>query len=83
MARTDPQLNFRPPAHLKERLERAAAQNNRTLTGELIARLEASLDAETSSIRELERRVVALESLSAQPLEYFRNSPAPRRLPQE
>jgi len=42
MARTDPQLNFRIPTELKERLEAAAAENKRSLTGELIARLEQS-----------------------------------------
>lgn len=42
MARTDPQLNFRIPADLKARLEAAAEKNQRTLTGELVARLEAS-----------------------------------------
>lgn len=42
MARTDPQLNFRIPAELRERLEAAAKENNRSLTGELIARLESS-----------------------------------------
>lgn len=42
MARTDPQLNFRIPADLKARLETAAEKNQRTLTGELVARLEAS-----------------------------------------
>lgn len=42
MARTDPQLNFRIPAELKSRLEDAAVKNQRTLTGELIARLEES-----------------------------------------
>ncbi|MFC4924554.1 Arc family DNA-binding protein [Delftia deserti] len=46
MARTDPQLNFRIPAELKERLETAAAENKRTLTAELVARLEASLNSE-------------------------------------
>ena len=43
MARTDPQLNFRIPAELKKRLEKAAAENQRTLTAELVNRLEHSL----------------------------------------
>ena len=42
MARSDPQLNFRIPADLREMLETAAKENNRSLTGELIARLQAS-----------------------------------------
>lgn len=43
MARTDPQLNFRIPVELRERLEAAAARNKRSLTQELVERLEASL----------------------------------------
>ncbi|PWB21312.1 Arc family DNA-binding protein [Comamonas sp. JNW] len=46
MARTDPQLNFRIPAELKERLEAAAVGNKRTLTAELVARLENSFRSE-------------------------------------
>lgn len=52
MARSDPQLNFRIPLELRERLEAAAARNKRSLTQELVERLEASLaesgDAGTS-----------------------------------
>lgn len=43
MARTDPQVNFRMPADLKSRLEDAAKQHGRSVTQEIIARLEASL----------------------------------------
>lgn len=42
MARSDPQLNFRIPVDLRERLETAAAHNKRSLTQELVERLEAS-----------------------------------------
>lgn len=42
MARTDPQVNFRIPADLKEKLEDAANKNNRTITAELILRLEST-----------------------------------------
>lgn len=42
MARTDPQLNFRIPFELRDRLDEAATENNRSLTRELIARLEQS-----------------------------------------
>ena len=42
MARTDPQVNFRIPADLADRLKEAAAANNRTLTAELVHRLESS-----------------------------------------
>lgn len=44
MARTDPQVNFRIPASLKEKLEAAAFENKRTLTAELISRVEASFE---------------------------------------
>ena len=44
MARHDPQVNFRIPAELKERLELAAKENNRSLTAELINRLDESLN---------------------------------------
>lgn len=50
MARTDPQLNFRIPAELKARLEDAAVKNQRTLTGELIARLEQSFDTRDTDL---------------------------------
>lgn len=45
MARSDPQMNFRIPVELKEQLELAAKDNNRSLTAELINRLDESLNA--------------------------------------
>ncbi|MDF4024115.1 Arc family DNA-binding protein [Luteibacter sp. PPL201] len=42
MARTDPQVNFRIPLDLNEKLKRAAAANNRSITAELVHRLEQS-----------------------------------------
>lgn len=42
MARTDPQVNFRIPSELKDQLENAAKENGRTLTAELILRLEST-----------------------------------------
>lgn len=44
MARTDPQLNLRLPAELKDKLEEAATKNNRTLTSETVDRLIASFE---------------------------------------
>ena len=44
MARSDPQMNFRIPVELKEQLELAAKDNNRSLTAELVHRLNESLD---------------------------------------
>lgn len=46
MARTDPQVNIRMPAELKERLEQARKQSNRSLNGEIVNRLALSLDAD-------------------------------------
>lgn len=43
MARTDPQLNIRIPAELKDALDAVAGKNNRSTTAEIISRLEESL----------------------------------------
>lgn len=43
MARTDPQLNIRIPSDLKDRLEEAATASGRSVTAELIHRIEESL----------------------------------------
>ena len=42
MSRAEPQVNFRMPAALKARLEEAAGENKRSITAELVARLEAT-----------------------------------------
>ncbi|MGB3290929.1 MAG: Arc family DNA-binding protein [Burkholderiaceae bacterium] len=44
MARTDPQVNFRMPQNLRDMLEDAAKENKRTLTAEIVARLEHSFE---------------------------------------
>jgi predicted DNA-binding protein len=46
MARNDPQVNLRMPADLKDRLDAAASENKRSLTAEIVSRLEKSWDAE-------------------------------------
>ena len=46
MARTDPQLNIRIPSELKDRLEEAATASGRSVTAELIHRIEVSLRAD-------------------------------------
>ena len=46
MARNDPQMNLRVPVELKEKIERAAFENNRTITAEAVARLEESFRLE-------------------------------------
>ena len=47
MARDDPQVNFRLPADLKARLEVDAVTNNRTLTAEIISRLQGPTQVES------------------------------------
>lgn len=42
MARNDPQINLRLPTTLKKQIEDAAASNNRTITAEVVARLQDS-----------------------------------------
>ncbi len=49
MARNDPQVNFRLPLDLKEKLEQAAKVHGRSLTSELITRLEQSFAENPSS----------------------------------
>ncbi len=44
MARGDPQINMRIPAKLKELLEEAAWFNRRSVTAEVVDRLERSFD---------------------------------------
>jgi len=42
MARNDPQMNLRVPVELKEKIEKAAFDNGRTITAEAVFRLEES-----------------------------------------
>ncbi|MGA6180818.1 Arc family DNA-binding protein [Stenotrophomonas sp. NPDC077421] len=46
MARTDPQVNVRMPADLKSELEGAASASGRSLTAEIVTRLEWSLESQ-------------------------------------
>ncbi|KAA1013049.1 Arc family DNA-binding protein [Paraburkholderia panacisoli] len=52
MARSDPQVNIRMPQELKDRLEAATTETNRSLNGEILERLERSFDAPTVEIGE-------------------------------
>ena len=40
MARTDPQINFRLPKQLKDKIEQSAKDNGRSVTQEVIAAIE-------------------------------------------
>lgn len=44
MARNDPQMNLRVPMELKEKIEKAALDNGRTITAEAVYRLENSFE---------------------------------------
>ena len=46
MARNDPQMNLRVPMELKEKIEKAALDNGRTITAEAVYRLENSFTDE-------------------------------------
>jgi hypothetical protein len=48
MARSEPQVNLRMPAELKDALDLAAAQNMRSLTAEVVSRLQASVEGSTT-----------------------------------
>jgi predicted DNA-binding protein len=63
MARTDPQVNFRIPAELKDKLDEAAKENGRTLTAELILRLEMTFEHD-DQMQDLLSRVEQLENES-------------------
>jgi hypothetical protein len=57
MARSDPQVTLRLPPDLKARVEAAAEESNRSMNGEIVARLEESFRAATDA----ELRKVAAE----------------------
>jgi hypothetical protein len=48
MARDEPQVNLRIPAALKARLDQASERNKRSLTAEVVARLEESFTGGSS-----------------------------------
>ena len=50
MARNDPQVNLRLPADLKDQIEAAAIENRRTITAEVVARLQDSFLSSPSPI---------------------------------
>jgi hypothetical protein len=59
------QVNFRMPTKLKETLEAAAKDSNRTTTSEIVARLEQSFKAKSS------RPLVMIEFHSADVQAFF------------
>ncbi|MCU4623470.1 Arc family DNA-binding protein [Acinetobacter radioresistens] len=71
MARTDPQVNFRIPAELKDKLDQAAKDNGRTLTAELILRLEMTFEQD-DHLQDLVDRIEKLEE-AIDSIEYYQN----------
>jgi hypothetical protein len=63
MARSDPQVNLRLPALLKERLEAASAKSGRSVNAEIVQRLDDSLREETASTQFVEARLREYEAL--------------------
>lgn len=55
MARNDPQMNLRVPVGLKEKIEKAAFDNNRTITAEAISRLEQSFNQPSAAELSMEQ----------------------------
>ena len=60
MSRDDLHFRLRIPAPLKEKIEAAAADNHRSMTAEIISRLEASFN-EDQSLSDHEERLRLLE----------------------
>lgn len=50
MARNDPQINIRIPEELKAQLDKFAKENRRSLTAEIVARLEQSVGTGNTDI---------------------------------
>ncbi|MCC4607153.1 Arc family DNA-binding protein [Xanthomonas campestris] len=53
MARNDPQVNIRLPAGLKAELDKAAEKAGRSLTAEIVQRLEESFQAKPLTVQSL------------------------------
>ena len=69
MARDDPHFRLRIPEDLKALIEQSAAKNNRSMTAEIVSRLERSFDIEPEweeaikNAEELWRRMDKLEAM--------------------
>ncbi|WP_363800068.1 Arc family DNA-binding protein [Lysobacter firmicutimachus] len=60
MARTDPQINLRIPAGLKEAVEAAARASGRSTNAEIVYRLEESLTEQPKGVSPRPRSIVEL-----------------------
>ena len=54
MARNDPQMNLRVPMELKEKIEKNALENGRTITAEAVYRLEKSFESQVDNQHQIE-----------------------------
>lgn len=64
--RTDEQVNFRMPSELRTKLTIAAEEQGRSLTSEIVARLEASFSAQANLDKATaERLIEALQAYTA------------------
>lgn len=57
MAQEYSQVNFRIPSKLKEDIEKAAFANNRSITSELVSRLEESFKRDAGGVADYEKTV--------------------------
>lgn len=61
MARTDPTIYMRIPQELKDALDKASEENRRSLTAEVVARLQATFDETIVTTVEARARIGAEE----------------------
>ena len=62
MAQEYSQVNFRIPSKLKEDIEKAAFANNRSITSELVSRLEQSFEhQENSDVAQLKQQIERMD----------------------
>lgn len=58
-SRDEVQANLRLPADLRDKLKAAAQQNHRSMTAEVVARLEDSFYRETMTPEQAKQRIIA------------------------
>lgn len=59
--RSEPQVNIRLPETLKVAIEEQAKRNGRSITSEIVTRLQASIESETHHDERVVRRVEVIE----------------------
>lgn len=64
MSRDDPHFRLRIPEELKAQIEKSAATNNRSMTAEIVSRLERSFDVDGDWSNALENIDDALKRIS-------------------